>query len=184
MKKMTASTFVLNRNDKQYFFVEGKNHKIYGPSYHVYYKKDEKPVFFKAKNFYEVHGLDEKQKVSSFIYQALLNLRLLYGTSNEANYTYEKLYNIYTILQKASADKKVNLSSTVKKDLVEVIEIYNQIKDSFSEDIMIPFEENYQLVTSNETNELIETREYDSFDNDMYMNEYRQNRAVQRVLKQ
>ena len=66
MKQEMPSTFILNRNDKQYFYVEGKQSRLHGPVYHVYYNKKEKPIFYRAENFVEVHGLDEKQKISTF----------------------------------------------------------------------------------------------------------------------
>ena len=42
MKQEMPSTFILNRNDKQYFYVEGKQSRLHGPVYHVYYNKKEK----------------------------------------------------------------------------------------------------------------------------------------------
>lgn len=136
--KQTPSTFVLNRNDKQYFFVEGKDSLFYGPSYHVYYDKDEKPIYYRAENFVEIHGLDEKQHISSFAEQALLNLRILLDTNDEADKTYKQLYDVYMQVKDVSDAKKPVLSSSAKLNLIEAIDGYNRIKDSLSYEIDIP----------------------------------------------
>ena len=145
MKQEMPSTFILNINDKQYFYVEGKHSRLHGPVYHVYYSKDEKPIFYRAENFVEVHGLDEKQRISTFTHQALLNLRILIGTSEKAEETYNKFYDIY-VKVKDGNDKKPILKNSSKLSFIEAIDNYNEIKDSLRQEIPIPFEENYRLV--------------------------------------
>lgn len=176
MKQESPSTFVLNRNDKQYFFVEGKISRLHGPMYHVYYKKEEKPISYKAENFVEVHGLDEKQKISTFTEQALLNLRVLVGMNDKAEDTYKKFYDVYTKVKNGN-DKKPNFNSSLKNIFVEALEDYNQIKDSMEEEVSIPFEENYNLVNSHEREKVMSTTSYAL--EDEIVNE----KGLQRVLK-
>ena len=91
MKQEKPSTFILNRNDEQYFFVEGNYSYFEGPHYNLYYTKDEKPIFFKAENFVEIFALDEKHKIKDFTSQALLNLSILLGSSEKLDKTYKQL---------------------------------------------------------------------------------------------
>lgn len=176
MKQDTPSTFILNRNDKQYFFVEGKISRLHGPMYHVYYKSSEKPISYKAENFVEVHGLDEKQKISTFTEQALLNLRVLVGSHNKAEDTYKKFYDVYTKV-KNNNEKKPNFNSTTRNIFMEALDNYNDIKESMIEEAYIPFEENYKLVSLHEKQKVISRESYT--ENEEITNE----KGIQRVLK-
>ena len=179
MKQEMPSTFILNRNDKQYFYVEGKQSRLHGPVYHVYYNKKEKPIFYRAENFVEVHGLDEKQKISTFTHQALLNLRILIGINEKAEETYNKFYDIY-VKVKNSDDKKPILKNSSKLSFIEAIDNYNERKDSLRQEIPIPFEENYRLVNPeyHEREKVLTRTNYENSEKEN-INE----KGLQRVLK-
>ena len=108
MKYEVPSAFILNRNDVQYFYVEGKNYKKKTPTYHVYYGVNQKPVFFEAENFGKVHGIDEVQRISTFTFKAGLDLRKNLGTNPEADETYNSLCEIYNQVVNKQ-DKNINL---------------------------------------------------------------------------
>lgn len=182
MKQEMPSTFILNRNDKQYFYVEGKKSRIHGPSYHVYYSKDEKPIHYRAENFVEVHGLDEKQKISTFTEQALLNLRILIGINEDAEDTYNKFYNIYMQTKNANSKRPV-LSISSRNSFIEAISKYNNIKESLSNDVEIPFEENYRLVNPELNRNLSKGKENDNYSMNKDNLDESYEKGIQRVLK-
>lgn len=183
MKQEKPSTFILNRNDEQYFFVEGNYSYFEGPHYNLYYTKDEKPIFFKAENFVEIFALDEKHKIKDFTSQALLNLSILLGSSEKLDKTYKQLYDVHMYVNNSTNDKSPTLNSNNKLNLIEAIEYYNEIKSKFSAGTEISYEENYRLVNneekqfekSNNTEKYIES-----------LNEEKENeetKGIQRVLK-
>lgn len=183
MKQEKPSTFILNRNDEQYFFVEGNYSYFEGPHYNLYYTKDEKPIFFKAENFVEIFALDEKHKIKDFTKQALLNLSILLGSSEKLDKTYKQLYDVHMYVNNSTNDKSPTLNSNNKLNLIEAIEYYNEIKSKFSAGTEISYEENYRLVNneekqfekSNNTEKYIES-----------LNEEKENeetKGIQRVLK-
>lgn len=183
MKQEKPSTFILNRNDEQYFFVEGNYSYFEGPHYNLYYTKDEKPIFFKAENFVEIFALDEKHKIKDFTKQALLNLSILLGSSEKLDKTYKQLYDVHMYVNNLTNDKSPTLNSNNKLNLIEAIEYYNEIKSKFSAGTEISYEENYRLVNSEE-------KQFEKSNNtEKYiesLNEEKENKetkGIQRVLK-
>ena len=182
MKQEKPSTFILNRNDEQYFFVEGNYSYFEGPHYNLYYTKDEKPIFFKAENFVEIFALDEKHKIKDFTSQALLNLSILLGSSEKLDKTYKQLYDVYMCVNNSNNDKNPALNSNKKSNLIEAIEYYNEIKSKFSAGTEISYEENYRLVNDEKQFEKTNnTEEY--IENSKEIEEKEEIKGIQRVLK-
>lgn len=183
MKQEKPSTFILNRDDKQYFFVEGNCSFFLGPYYNLYYSKDERPIYYKAENFVEIHSLDEKQKIEDFARQALLNLSILLGSNEEIDKTYRQLYDVYMQVKDSSNAKKPSLSAVNKANLIEAIEVYNETKSKFSTGTEISYEENYRLVNPDNTKELDNVIDIENYlDNEEELDKEKV-KGIQRVLK-
>ncbi len=180
MKYEVPSAFILNRNDVQYFYVEGKNYKKKTPTYHVYYGVNQKPVFFEAENFGKVHGIDEVQRISTFTFKAGLDLRKNLGTNPEADETYNSLCEIYNQVVNKQ-DKNINLNKTSRNKLIKAIDSYNKIKDSLSQEVAIPFEENYRLVNNIKDYEQNRVKNIENYQENI---EEVKEKGLQRVLKQ
>lgn len=182
MKQEKPSTFILNRNDEQYFFVEGNYSYFEGPHYNLYYTKDEKPIFFKAENFVEIFALDEKHKIKDFTKQALLNLSILLGSSEKLDKTYKQLYDVHMYVNNSTNDKSPTLNSNNKLNLIEAIEYYNEIKSKFSAGTEISYEENYRLV--NDEKQFEKTNNTEKYiENSKEIEEKEEIKGIQRVLK-
>ena len=145
MKKQIPSTFILNANDVSYFFVEGKHSKIYGPLYCVYYDSKHKPVKYNAKNFVEVHGLNDKETIVKFTQQALLNLTVLHGCDPRVDKTYDIFHKVYKSV--LNQDLKKPKLGKLKDSFVDSIATYNELKELLPPNPEISYEEDYLLVS-------------------------------------
>ena len=105
MKKQIPSTFILNADDKKYFFVEGKLSPLYGPVYHVYYDLSDKPALYTANNFVEEHGVNSKIPISEFVQRANADLILLYRSNSTVRETYNTFSMIHKKLEGTSLKK-------------------------------------------------------------------------------
>lgn len=144
MKKQTPSTFVLNVADEKYFLVTGKISPFYGPSYDVYFDASDKPAFYTAKNFVEEHGVYSKIPVSKFVNRASNSLTFLRGMNQTIDETCIVLNDIDHKLRN-STEKKVLKKE--KKNLLNAIEVYNDVKHLLPGEIKVSYEEDYELVT-------------------------------------
>lgn len=145
MRQIEPSTFILNRNDVEYYFVEGKSSSKTGPVYYFYHNIGEKPLKFNADSFVETFGMDEKIAVVKFVKQALLDLTVLYGTDSNIDFIYDKLYMVYSRIEGNNDIKKPSLGK-YRNHLIEAIIAYNKIKDMLPKEPEIPYSENYELI--------------------------------------
>lgn len=182
MKQERPSSFILNRDEKKYFFVEGNYSFFTGPYYNLYYSKDEKPIYYKPERFVEIHSLDEKQKIEDFTKQALLNLSIFLGSSEDIDKTYSQLYDVYMQVKDSSDAKNPALSSINKSKLIEAVENYNDIKNRFYTGTEISYEEDYRLVTPEDTRTLDNVTSIDNYLEDS-IEIKEQTKGIQRVLK-
>lgn len=183
MKQEKPSTFILNRNDKQYFFVEGNYSFFTGAYYNMFYSKDEKPIYYKPERFVEIHSLDEKQKIEDFTKQALLNLSIFLGTDDEIDKTYNQLYDVYMQVNGSNNAKNPVLSNINKLKLIEAIDKYNEIKNRFYTETEISYEENYQLVTPENTRKLNNIKSIENYSDSEEELDSEKIKGIQRVLK-
>ena len=144
MKKIKPSTFVLSVSDFAFFFVEGKVSKVNGPIYDVYYEK--KPTRYKAENFVEVHGVDDKQTVINFTRDAMLNLTVIQGTNERADNLYNTFSNINSLV--LSSDRKNPKLGKMKDEFAKAVLEYNEIRELLPKKAEIDYEDNYNLVNS------------------------------------
>lgn len=151
MKKQKPSTFILNANDVAYFFVEGKNSSKLGPIYCVYHDKKEKPVRYNAKNFVEVHGLNDKISIINFTKNALLDLTVLHGYNSDVEKAYNIFSSVYSLVK--SQDYKTPNLGKLKGSFIEAVSIYNSMMDLLPSKIDISYDEDYELVTKSEDKE-------------------------------
>lgn len=151
MKKQKPSTFILNANDVAYFFVEGKNSSKYGPIYCVYHDLKEKPVRYSAKNFVEVHGLNDKISIINFTKNALLDLTVLHGYSSNVDKAYKIFSSVYSTVK--GQDRKSPSLGKLKTPFVEAISIYNDMIDLLPSKIDISYEEDYDVISDSEAKE-------------------------------
>ncbi len=184
MKQTDLSTFILDRNGIEYYLVEGKSSLFMEPVYYVYYKKDEKPIAYNLHNFVEIHGLDHKETVEGFTRQALLNLAVLQGTSEDISTTYNKFYDVYEQVQKSSNPKRPVLGKH-RDDLIEALDHYNALKEMLPKGPEISYIEDYLLVSEEEDVE--QNREVISLESYQKTNESELEeenvKGIQRVLK-
>ena len=145
MKKQTPSTFVLNANDVSYFFVEGKHSSIYGPLYCVYYDSKHKPVKYNAKNFVEVHGLNDKEALVNFTRQALLDLTVLHGSDSRVGGIYDIFQKVYKSV--LTQDLKKPKLGKLKIPFIDAVSTYNELKELLPPKPEISYEEDYLLVS-------------------------------------
>lgn len=184
MKQEKPSTFILNRNDKQYFLVEGNSNFFTGAYYNMFYNKNEKPVYYTPERFVEIHSLDEKLKIEDFARQALLNLNIFRGTDKEIDKTYAQLYSVYMQVSGASNAKSPSLSSSNKTNLLEALEKYNEIKSKFYNEIEISYEEDYKLVTPEHSRKLNNVKTIESYQNEQSQLENENIKGIQRVRRE
>ena len=183
MKKNTPSTFILNVEDKNYFFVEGKISPFYGPVYNVYYDANEKPAFYTANNFVEEHGINSKIPVSKFIKRINSKLILMQGSSMDIDNTCMILRDIDYKIQK-NGEKK-----TLKKEkynLINAIDIYNNVKHLLPGEFEISYEEDYELITSKKKYKTVHNIDKNSENRRVVKqitNEYENVKGIQRKLK-
>lgn len=187
MKKQIPSTFILNANDVSYFFVEGKHSKIHGPLYCVYYDSKHKPVEYNAKNFVEVHGLNDKESLVNFTEQALLDLTVLHGSDSRVNELYNVFHSVHELVLKQ--DYKKPKLGKFKNSFVDAIAAYNELKDLLPGNPEISYEEDYLLV-SGEKKKIKQVEKINKVTNASerkqvirIVNDYEDNKAVQRKLK-
>lgn len=165
MKVQTPSTFVLNRNDKQYFLVEGKISVFKEPYYNVYDSFNGKPVLYNVENYMNTYGLDEKQTILKFTKKALNNLQFFANKDKTVYDTCNRLQSIYMKVKSLPNEKKPKLNSVTKQNFLIALESYNNIIDriskiDFSENILyqdvlnqdklikyVDYEKDYVLVT-------------------------------------
>ena len=143
MKKEVPSTFILNANDVSYFYVEGKNSTVNGPIYCVYYNSKQKPVKYNAKNFIEVHGINEKESILNFTRNNLSELVALSGYDKRANHIYNTFIEVNKIV--SNQNVKSPKLGKMKKTFIDAINSYNEIKGLLPK-IEIPYEEDYDLL--------------------------------------
>lgn len=184
MKQGKPSTFILNRNDKQYFLVEGNSNFFTGAYYNMFYSKDERPVYYTPERFVEIHSLDEKLKVEDFVRQALLNLNIFRGTDKEIDKTYAQFYKVYMQVSASSNAKNPDLSSSNKTNLLDAIEKYNEIKNKFYNEIEISYEEDYKLVNPDHVRKLNNVKSVENYQNEKEQLESLEIRGIQRVRKE
>ena len=144
MKKQKPSTFILNANDVAYFFVEGKNSSKLGPIYCIYHGKNEKPVRYTAKNFVEIHGLNDKISIINFTKNALLDLTVLHGYNSDVDKAYNIFASVYSLV-KSQHSKTPNLGK-LKAPFLDALSIYNNSIDLLPSKLDISYEEDYELV--------------------------------------
>ena len=150
MKQKTPSTFILNAEDKKFFFVEGKISPLYGPVYHVYYDAKEKPAFYTANNFIEEHGTNSKIPVMDFVRRANFALTPLQNTNIKINEAYNTFNDVYLKI------KSNGLKKSIKKNrvnLINAISIYNDVRHLLPSDPDISYEEDYEYIKSLEKSE-------------------------------
>ena len=143
MKKQSPSTFILNANDESYFYVEGKYSSIHGPIYCVYYNNDVKPVRYDAKNFVEVHGINDKESIYKFTNSVLPELVALGGYDPRAYHVYDTFCEINKLV--AGQDSKTPKLGKSKKSFIDAISTYNEIKGLLPT-FEVPYTEDYDLL--------------------------------------
>ena len=143
MKKASPSTFILNANDMSYFYVEGKYSSIHGPIYSVYYNNNVKPVRYDAKNFIEVHGINDKESIYNFTMNALPDLVALGGYDSRAYHIYDTFIEVNKLV--SSQDTKTPKLGKIKKDFIEAVSTYNEIKGLLPK-LEVPYTEDYDLL--------------------------------------
>lgn len=143
MKKESPSTFILNANDTSYFYVEGKYSSIHGPIYNVYYNNNVKPVRYDAKNFIEVHGINDKESIYKFTNSVLPELVALGGYDSRAYHVYDTFTEVNKIV--SGQDTKTPKLGKFKKNFIEAVSIYNEIKGLLSK-LEVPYAEDYDLL--------------------------------------
>lgn len=182
MKKNTPSTFILNVEDKNYFFVEGKISPFYGPVYNVYYDANDKPAFYTANNFVEEHGINSKIPVSKFIKRINSKLTLMQGSSIHIDNACTVLRDIDYKIQK-NGEKK-----TLKKErnnLINAIDVYNNVKHLLPGELEISYEEDYELITPKKEHKIVKSVEHKEERRvvKQITNEYENVKGIQRKLK-
>ncbi len=185
-KKNTPSTFVLNVNDVSYFFVEGKAGSL-GPMYCVYYdNSNEEPVKFSAANFADIHGLHDKETLVNFTKRALLKLTTLNATDERAARIYKVFYDVH--YKALNSDKKKPKLGKLKKQFIDAIAEYNEIKDLLPGRVEISYDEDYELINKKDkTTTIKNVKRYIPVNErkavKKIVNEYEDAKGVQRKLK-
>ena len=110
----------------------------------------------------------------------LIDLRKNLGTNPEADETYNSLCEIYNQVVNKQ-DKNINLNKTSRNKLIKAIDSYNKIKDSLSQEVAIPFEENYRLVNNIKDYEQNRVKNIENYQENI---EEVKEKGLQRVLKQ
>lgn len=182
MKKKTPSTFILNVEDKNYFFVEGKISPFYGPVYDVYYDANEKPAFYTAKNFVEEHGINTKIPVSNFIRRISNKLTLMQGSNVHIDNACMVLRDIDHKIQ-VNGEKK-----TLKKEksnLINAIDVYNNVRHLLPGEFEISYEEDYELITAKKEHKVVKNVEHKEERKvvKQITNDYENVKGIQRKLK-
>ena len=182
MKKKTPSTFILNVEDKNYFFVEGKISPFYGPVYNVYYDADDKPAFYTAKNFVEEHGINTKIPVSKFIKHVNSKLTLMQGTNIHIDNACMVLSNIDHKIQVNGERKALKKE---KSNLINAIDVYNNVRHLLPGEIEISYEEDYELITSKKEHKIVKSVEHKEERRvvKQISNNYENAKGIQRKLK-
>lgn len=141
MKKQVPSTFILNANDASYFYVEGKYSSIHGPIYCVYYNSDTKPVRYNAKNFVEVHGINEKESILNFTSNALPDLVALTGYDSRAQFLYDTFSEVHEFV--SNQDYKRPRLGKLKNVFIDAVSTFNELR-CLLPTVDISYEEDYR----------------------------------------
>ena len=147
----TSSKFILNRNDKEYYYVEKSE---YGDFYHVHLS-NKNILMCNDHNFHAIYGNDEKISLEKFISRALLELLPGYS-SDEAYYQSSEKFKIVLNKLMNSKNKKNPDLGISKTSLLEALDMYNSLNTG-EKDFEIPYEDNYNTIMENK-----QTREVES----------------------
>lgn len=143
------SKFILNRDDKQFWYVEkAKLSKKSNRTRYFVHSTPKSVIEYSDHNFHSTYCLDEKISVARFTKKAINNLLTeLYDNENELGYNL--LMDVHRRVSKDSNQLNPNLKK-VKPNLLNGISIYNNALNDLDV-IEIPYEENYRLVSEDKS---------------------------------
>lgn len=147
----TSSKFILNRNDKEYYYVEKSK---YGDFYHVHLS-NKNILMCNDHNFHAIYGNDEKISLEKFISMALLELLPGYSSDEVYYQSSEKFKIVLNKLMNSKNKKNPDLGIS-KTTLLEAIHIYNNL--SINREVFeIPYEDNYNTIMESKKKEELES---------------------------